>query len=237
MTTPAMLKQVFRNLLDVEYDLAVRYLKRLHPVEQDRLVDTLEAINRTTFCLVDTPPPCHQDRRDILPRHEKLVSDMCTLAAGSSINQRVYKDIDMFVIPKEPLPPVTTPRANPEHVFISQLRPKLPKDAYAICYNPYYSYGVDMDAEEKARFARTDTLPEGAIITVSLIHEVDFSKQRDSRPDIIVPEEPVLGADDFISYNLCQGTKFVVLSRQYEPQDLTNIYELIHRSETFDSYS
>lgn len=56
----------------------------------------------------------------------------------------------------------------------------------------------------------------GAIITVSLIYQnMGFQARRIDHPDDLLEPRPPVGAEEFIQYHRDNGSKFLVLGRQY----------------------
>ena len=188
------LTDVFRNLKLGEYEQATDWYDNLRIPEQERVAETLRVINQTQFDLSDDA------RDDIRP--------MAVIVAGSSIGLETYCDIDLFLLSETSLYSDNSKRMNP-HSVIKQIDKRLPEYAYAVVYRE-----TDLSKEpEPKELIETG---RGARVTVSLFYELEgFDTRRTEKPDDLLEPAGLSGAEEIMRYNSEQGSKFLVLSRQY----------------------
>ncbi|MFH1072632.1 MAG: hypothetical protein V1743_04350 [Nanoarchaeota archaeon] len=187
---------IFQNLTPQELEQAQHWYDQLHPLEQERIRETLYTLDSIAFCL-DTSQSEKQD-------------DIAVIVAGSSIDTKTYTDIDLFAIPRHPLSQETHARADPKSAMAMTLADhNLPEGVY------YNDYGKkDCNLREIGRSSKESGL--GAIITISLFYELTgFNARRSEHADDLLEPPESMGAEDIITYNREQGSKFLVLARQY----------------------
>jgi len=188
------LDSIFQNLTPDELQHASEWLKHLRQPEIPRVSETLQAINRAEFYFSSQP---RQRRR------------FAVIVAGSSIDTTNYKDIDLFLLSQEELNPEKTRKNGINAIIMDHLEGNLPDLTYYTVYGPVNS---DVALDKKELFARG----LGAAVTISLFYGLTgFSDRRTSHTgDLLDPRVPMT-AEQLIQYNREQGSKFLVLSRQY----------------------
>ena len=188
------LHDTFQRLDPAEYDQAVTWYDRLRDPEKNRVRETLDTL------LGYRPHPGDKEYKFAL------------IVAGSSIDTDSYGDIDLFILTEESLDEYDFfGRGNPIMVLRSQLYDKLPEYTYLVKYK-------ETDLRDEPSEAKLLEQGLGARVTVSLLYELEgFEHPREDHPDdVILPERP-MRAEELIAYNRGRGSKFVVLSRQYDP--------------------
>ena len=195
------LDELFRNLKPEELEQATRWYDALRTPEQERVAETLRVIGQTQFDL----------SRDM----GKKIRPMAVIVAGSSIDTQTYSDIDLFLLPQISPHSDNKQRGHPATMAMAQIRDRLPQYAYAVRYretNPHY------DLREEIPPNKLIERGLGARVTVSLFYELQgFGKRRTEKPDDLLETASPLGAEGIIRYNRENGSKFLVLSRQYTP--------------------
>ncbi|MFH0962039.1 MAG: hypothetical protein V1820_05120, partial [archaeon] len=208
------LSKVFRNLTPEEFAQAENWYVRLIPAEQERIYQTLEAINGTRF--------------DIGEGNVIDTREMAVIVAGSSIGGEEYRDIDLFLLSETSLADGDGARPLPNIQIAEQLKgaPTLPSYAYPLAEYPLakvlgWEPPALLDSREKGL---------GARVTISVLYELfGFTERREGHPDDFLEPFEVLkeiqgvpelisynfGAEGIIKYNRELGSKFLVLSRQY----------------------
>ncbi|MEK6963992.1 MAG: hypothetical protein AABX70_06180 [Nanoarchaeota archaeon] len=154
-----------------EREAAIRWLNRLRPVEQKRVCGTLQILNSHLFSftaddLVETQP-------------------LAVLAAGSSLIADTYHDIDLFLLPQQPLQGhyecCDKPGANLE----SQLkRGSLPPYVHSAWYP---SLGPP-------KLLRAPPIGLGVWVSFCLFHELTgFGARRMGRSQDLLDPQQVIG--------------------------------------------
>ncbi|MBI2660101.1 hypothetical protein HYX07_02975 [Candidatus Woesearchaeota archaeon] len=187
------LEEKFQNLSPEELQSARDWLGQLREPERQRVQDTLGVLNGGEFYLDD---PSRKNRNKI-----------AIIVAGSSIGRKDYRDIDLFLLTQHPLSPDNDLDPQAEATLV--LRDRLPP------YVEFILYGKPVIREEvKAQLIPIEEV--GAQVTISLLHKlIGFGKRRETHSDdLMEPRNPV-GAEKLMQYNHQQGSKFLVLSRQY----------------------
>ncbi|MBL7170102.1 MAG: hypothetical protein ISS48_03720 [Candidatus Aenigmarchaeota archaeon] len=199
------LNDVYLNLTSEEFGEAKQWYDHLRDPEQDRVLGVLALFNEREFNL----------RRDEITRFAIIV-------AGSSIDTEGYTDIDLFALSENPLHLVDGPyggshpkRSIGRNLGISydyegDASGDLPERVYFIIYGE-----TDLRREPNGQELIERGL--GARVTISLFYELENGHQRrpDHPDDLLEPKEP-MGAEELMNYNREMGSKFLVLSRQYE---------------------
>lgn len=214
------------NLSAEEREGALSWFDRLVRSEKTRVEYAVDKINNTEFDLHGYD-------------HDAQYNQVALIVAGSSIDAHEYLDIDMFVLARNNLaasyrgPEHDPDRTDPGTRFTTKFGDDVDSDEN----NPGYVYVVDYtDANSSLTHSTKSKLfeeAEGAIITISLLHYCEgFSKRREGKlDDLIEPSEIIkggkhisdrivpfeLGAEELIAHNREKGSKFLVLTRQYNP--------------------
>ncbi|MFH0962158.1 MAG: hypothetical protein V1820_05760, partial [archaeon] len=209
------LSKVFLNLTPEEFTQAEKWYSRLLPVEQERVYQTLEAINGTRF--------------DIGEQNIIDTRKMAVIVAGSSIDKEDYHgNIDLFLLSETSLADGDGARPLPNIQIAEQLKeaPALPPFAYPLAEYPLakvlgWEPPALLDPREKGL---------GAKVTIAVLYERSgFTERREGHQDDLLEPFEVLkeiqgvpelisynfGAEGIIKYNRELGSKFLVLSRQY----------------------
>ena len=188
------LDDIFMNLKPGELEQATGWYENLRIPEQERVAETLRVINQTQFDL------SRGAGEDIRP--------MAVIVAGSSIGLETYGDIDLFLLSETSLHSDDLKRMNPGSVM-KQIDERLPEYAYAVVYR-------ETDLSEETEPKELIETGKGARVTVSLFYELEgFDTRRIEKPDDLLEPAGLLGAEEIMRYNSEQGSKFLVLSRQY----------------------
>ena len=211
----------FRHLTGDEFPKTLDWYAGLRGQERPLIDETLRVLNEFVYQL--------EPEAGVVPR----VHELATIGAGSSLYTDTYTDIDLFMVPKDRIERYWGACAHPQRKFTWPLSNTLPEGAVPFRYRAHSSFDEEelsrMPPEYYHRFGLpypgdVKTLAEiekgvPALVTVSLIYEpIGLDKRREGHPDdILVPLDDCMPAEQFIRHNREQGSKFVVLSRQYEP--------------------
>ena len=189
------LEGIFKNLKPVEFDQASTWYESLKEPEQWRISETLQVLDRTQFYIDDETGP--------------KLRPMAVIIAGSSIDSKTYKDIDLFLLSETSLHRDTLEfRTHPKTYVKEQIHDKLPDGVAAIIYR-------ETDFDDDLDLTGTESVL-GAKVTVSLFYElVGFDKRRTDKPDDLLEPAEHLSSEEIIRFNHEQRSKFLVLSRQY----------------------
>ena len=189
------IEDVFQNLTPDEVQSAQAWLEHLRKPEIQRVQDTLRVLNGKEFYLEDL--------------QKRKRTKIAVIAAGSSIKSQTYPDIDLFLLSQNPLH--SNVDLDPQAEATLALSKGLPE------YVEFILYGKQMIRKE-LKYSQSMPIDEkiGARVTLSLLYLLfDFKKRRESHPDDLIEPRRPTGAEQFIRYNREQGSKFLVLSRQY----------------------
>jgi len=187
-----MLESVFQNLTAEEFKQAQLWYNHLQKDEQEGIRKTLQLINQTDFSK--------------LPRRDSPLEKIAVIVAGSSVEGRDYSDIDLFIVPEKSVYSENLERCRPRTVVDDLLDERIPEGVFC---------GSSRDEkliEEVREYSNKKP------ITIGTFHELRGFDQRrpDSNDDILEPPaSEKMGAEQIIAYNREQGSKFLVLSRQY----------------------
>jgi len=209
-------EDIFRNLSTEDFEKAQTWFQSLRREEQLNLNGALTILSNVKI------------RKTLY--NKRLSPDFAVIVAGSSISSPDYNDIDLFLLPRQLSPDVvslagTTSPFDSNHFRYNQVRAALAP------FNCFYGdencgYGDERPAAfEEAKF--------GKEITAYVLQEVDekhdFRKRRRDFADdfLFVPGH----AEGMIKHNREQGSKFLVLSRGYQPVEREGVsaYECFGR--------
>ncbi len=203
------IKNVFINLRSDEFNKATGWYKHLENAEQERVVETLKAINGTSFFVREGLKIEDDVVKAIIP----LNISMATIVAGSSVDglMGTYKDIDLFLLPKESLHSEKFGGVKLK-MLVRQLDGKLPPYSYGIIYKDDVNNMALIGEEDPRNLAGL-----GARVTVSVFHELEgFDRRRNGKlDDILKTGNAFSGAEEIILHNRDKCSKFLVLGRQY----------------------
>jgi hypothetical protein len=208
-------EDIFRNLSEEDFEKAQNWFQSLRREEQLNLNGALTILANVNI-----------DRKT----HGLLSHDFAVIVAGSSISSSDYSDIDLFLLPRqlsEKAVGITTGIKSPfdSNDFTYRIRPALAP------FNCFYGdeecgYGDNRPAAfEEANFGKEIT----AYILQEVDGEHDFRRRREEFGDdfLFVPAH----AEGMIRHNREQGSKFLVLSRGYQPieREGVSLYECFGR--------
>ena len=188
------LDSVLQNLTPDEILTAQAWLEHLRKPELERVQETLRILNGRDLYL-----------EDLLKRN---LTKVAVIAAGSSINGKTYPDIDLFLLSQNPLNPDED--LDPQDEATLALHKTLPE------YVEFVLYGKREIREGIKNLQVSVDERVGAQVTVSLLYHLSgFKERRHDHPDDLLEPKVAMGAEQLIAYNRQQGSKFLVLSRQY----------------------
>ncbi|MDP7115822.1 MAG: hypothetical protein QF824_05040 [Candidatus Woesearchaeota archaeon] len=199
------LDNAFLNLTAGEAADAQRWLGHLRDSEQERVRQTLDLLNPYEFEYPEPSSWREEISEGVFARGtdgEWVRRPYAVIVAGSSVDTDDYRDIDFFVVLEENL---TYLPYKPHPVGrIKRLEGNLPEHVEVVFYN----YGGPEPVDPEVN---------GAQVTISVLYELHgFDKRREGKTDDILEPRPLVGAEEFMEYNRDQGSKFLVLTRQYE---------------------
>ncbi len=186
------LDSLFQNLTPDELQHASEWHKHLRQPEIPRIQETLQVLNREEFYFSN-------------PRQRQRFA---VIVAGSSIDTNDYSDIDLFLLSQEALNREKVNKHNINSRIEDQLEGDLPELTHYLEYGP-----VTADMFDKREILVRGL---GAVVTISLFYNLTgFGNRRPNRTDDLLEPKDAMKAEQLIQYNKEQGSKFLVLSRQY----------------------
>lgn len=202
---------IFTNLTDEENEMALGWYKALRKEEQLNINGVLSSVAEAR--LIEDTSRYFSDYKDKLMPSSVIV-------AGSSISGS-YRDIDLFLLPRcVPYDGVVTLDVNGSPFFRSIFDKKYHLGLKSLLAQLNCFYGGKKCDSKKKDLPGFEEAVFGKGITLFVLQEIggrshDFRERRPGKPDDFLYAP--YGSEALIEFNRDNKSKFLVLSRQYQP--------------------
>lgn len=211
---------VVQNVTKEEIEKISAWFEKFSPITQTRVEQTLQALLNTSFYFEKSS------------QEELFSENVAIIAAGSSIDSNIYKDIDLFVIPEHSIYGNRRLRARQalhamENASISFFRTMVRRLMPGVTIENFVAYEANLVREFHKTLDRVweggpaiekKQKIDGTPVSVMFFPEQELYERRKNHKDDLL-DHPKLdaGSEDILAYNRRQDSKFIILSRQYSP--------------------